>query len=323
MAAQPTSLRLDPPVGYVQPGAETGVYAWLTGTDGDPLIERTVVLLIEGAGGWWTARTEITDFNGRVRLGQAPAAEGEYQITAVFGGVLTLPNGEQVVLDDGRYEASTATLGGLVVDAHAPTLVLPGQTLVRPGSGNAPVNVSFQIQVTDSSPVTLDVSTPAGSIFTGESAGGGTTTFDVTGSFAPGTTPVSVTATDRAGNAATGAFQVVIDAQPPTVNLCVSPSQLSPPNHKLVKVKVTADATDDSGQPVTSGIVAITSNEPENGTGDGDQSPDWVFTPGALTAQLRAERAQNGVGRTYTITVESKDVFGNAVRKTVTVFVPK
>jgi hypothetical protein len=323
MAAQPTALRLEPEVGYVQPGADSGVVAWLTGTDGDPLIERTVVLLINGAGGWWEARSEITDFNGRVRLGRAPAAQGQYRVTATFGGVLTLPNGETVVLDDGRYEASTATIGGLVVDATAPQLVLPGQDIVRPGSGSAAVEVSFQVRVTDSSPVTLAVSTPSGSLFTGETSGPGTTTFDVTGSFAPGTTPVAVTATDRAGNTASGAFNVVIDTLPPAVSLSVSPAELRPPNHKLVEVRVTASASDNSGQPVTSGIVAIMSNEPENGTGDGDQFPDYLFTPGAMTAQLRAERAQNGVGRTYTVTVESRDVFGNAIRDVVTVFVPK
>ena len=59
-----------------------------------------------------------------------------------------------------------------------------------------------------------------------------------------------------------------------------------------------------------------------NGTGDGDTAPDWEVT-GDLTLNLRAERAATGTGRIYTITVESRDDFGNASTRTVTVTVPK
>jgi hypothetical protein len=89
----------------------------------------------------------------------------------------------------------------------------------------------------------------------------------------------------------------------------------------MVLVTISVSATDNSGAPVTSSIVNVTSSEPQNGLGDGDQYPDWQIT-GPLTLYLRSERAQNGPGRTYTITVQSKDTSGNTATGTVTVFVP-
>ena len=98
-----------------------------------------------------------------------------------------------------------------------------------------------------------------------------------------------------------------------------SPS-LWPPNHKMVAVTVGASASDLAG--VTSlKIISVTSNEPDNGLGDGDTAGDIVIT-GPLTVNLRAERSGNGNGRTYTITVEARDAAGNASTKTTTVFVP-
>ena len=61
----------------------------------------------------------------------------------------------------------------------------------------------------------------------------------------------------------------------------------------------------------------MTSNEPVNGTGDGDTSPDWVVVD-SHHVQLRAERAAQGNGRVYTINVACP----SAVGKT-TVSVPK
>ena len=65
----------------------------------------------------------------------------------------------------------------------------------------------------------------------------------------------------------------------------------------------------------------VSSNEPVNGTGDGDTAPDWVIT-GNLTVDLRAERSGTGSGRVYTITVRCTDASGNSSTKTVTVTVP-
>ena len=82
---------------------------------------------------------------------------------------------------------------------------------------------------------------------------------------------------------------------------------------------IVSDLVDPS--PVTK-IISVSSNEPDDGPGDGNRSPDWQIT-GDLTLLLRAERSGRGTGRIYTITVESRDSFGNAAVQTVTVFVPK
>jgi hypothetical protein len=64
----------------------------------------------------------------------------------------------------------------------------------------------------------------------------------------------------------------------------------------------------------------VTSNEPTNGTGDGDTDTDWEVVSNHLV-RLRAERAAQGNGRIYTITVTAKDGAGNETVKTVNVVV--
>jgi hypothetical protein len=68
-------------------------------------------------------------------------------------------------------------------------------------------------------------------------------------------------------------------------------------------------------------ITSITSSEPVEGTGDGDMAPDWEIT-GNLTANLRAERAGSGPGRTYTLTVACTDSSGNTSTRSTIVTVP-
>ena len=87
----------------------------------------------------------------------------------------------------------------------------------------------------------------------------------------------------------------------------------------MAPVTVTASASDICDAAPVCKITSVSSNEPVNGTGDGDTAPDWVIT-GNLTANLRAERA--GSGRVYTITVACTDASGNSSTKTTAVTVP-
>jgi hypothetical protein len=89
----------------------------------------------------------------------------------------------------------------------------------------------------------------------------------------------------------------------------------------MIPITITVRATDDSGKKVTSRIISVTSNEPDNGLGDGDTAGDWNIT-GPLKLQLRAERSGLGNDRIYTITIESKDVAGNITYGTTTVTAP-
>jgi hypothetical protein len=141
------------------------------------------------------------------------------------------------------------------------------------------------------------------------------------GSFFP-VGDTTVKCTSAAGP--TCSFKVTVtDTEGPTIaNLSASPASLWPPNHKMNDVAVIYDASDNCGGNVNCVITSVTSNEPVNGLGDGDTAPDWVIVD-SHSVQLRAERAGNGTGRVYTITVSCTDSSGNTTTKTVTVSVPK
>src|SRR5262249_49482450 len=109
---------------------------------------------------------------------------------------------------------------------------------------------------------------------------------------------------------------------PPTITgTSADPSVLWPPNHKMVNVTVNYTVTDNCPPPANACTLSVTSNEPVDGTGDGDTAPDWEIID-AHHVRLRAERAGNGPGRIYTIAITCTDNVGSSSSKTVTVTVP-
>jgi hypothetical protein len=105
---------------------------------------------------------------------------------------------------------------------------------------------------------------------------------------------------------------------PVIVSTSASPNRLFPPNHKLVPVTISVTT---QGNAVSCRITSVSSNQPINGTGDGNTSPDWIIT-GDLTVLLRAERAGNiKTDRVYTIAVQCTDSFGNSATTSVRVTV--
>ena len=111
------------------------------------------------------------------------------------------------------------------------------------------------------------------------------------------------------------------DAVPPLVEVSVTPDTLWPPNHKYVTVQATVDVSDNIDPNPTLTLVSVTSNEPDNGLGDGD-TPDDIVIVGDFTFKLRAERSGTGDGRIYTITYQVTDACGNSTIATATVTVP-
>lgn len=95
---------------------------------------------------------------------------------------------------------------------------------------------------------------------------------------------------------------------------------LWPPDHSLQPVTVNYTATDNDSVSCT---LSVVSNEPINGTGDGDTAPDWVIVD-AHHLQLRAERAgtSRSTGRVYSIAVSCSDPSGNTVTRMTSVRVP-
>jgi hypothetical protein len=69
-------------------------------------------------------------------------------------------------------------------------------------------------------------------------------------------------------------------------------------------------------------LLSVTSNEPDDGLGDGDTPDDMVIVDD-YTFDLRAERSALGDGRIYTITYQATDACGNVTVATATVTVPR
>lgn len=96
---------------------------------------------------------------------------------------------------------------------------------------------------------------------------------------------------------------------------------LWPPNHKLHEVRV-QNVTDPDGDPVSISVRSIRQDEPVNGLGDGDTSPDGFFGVDTSTARMRAERSGLLNGRVYTIGFIARDGRGGNCEGAVTVGVP-
>jgi hypothetical protein len=117
----------------------------------------------------------------------------------------------------------------------------------------------------------------------------------------------------------------VVDTVPPAITVSLSPDTLWPPNHEMTDVSANVVATDECGLPVVV-LVSVTSNEADDGVGDGNTVDDIQgVEPGALDIdfQLRAERAGGGNGRIYTATYRACDDAGNESSAAGTVEVPK
>ncbi|MFL6282571.1 MAG: immunoglobulin-like domain-containing protein [Pyrinomonadaceae bacterium] len=182
----------------------------------------------------------------------------------------------------------------LTVECHT-TFTDPGATATDTCAGSVPVNSSG----------TVDANTPG--------------TYEIHYSASDGTHTATATRTVN-----------VVDTSGPTIT--INPNQqmsLWPANHKYQTVTVTdfvlgaSDACDSTVNRSKVYIVKITSDELENGNGDGNTSDDIVIAPGCKSAQLRAEREGGGDGRVYTITFKVVDAAGNFATATATVTVPK
>ena len=112
----------------------------------------------------------------------------------------------------------------------------------------------------------------------------------------------------------------VADTIPPAVSCSAATPVLNKTNHTLVNVGLASDAVDqcEGVLPVT---VHVFADEDDNGSGDGNRSPDAAdIDVGSL--QLRGERQGNGDGRVYLIIPEATDGSGNRGFGCCTVAVP-
>ncbi len=107
---------------------------------------------------------------------------------------------------------------------------------------------------------------------------------------------------------------------PPVCTLAqASPTLLWPPNHTMVPVTIMG-VSDPNDQAITITFTAVTQDEPVNGLGDGDTSPDAAVSGNQIL--LRAERAGTGNGRVYVVHFTATDAEGAHCSGTVKVVVP-
>lgn len=96
-------------------------------------------------------------------------------------------------------------------------------------------------------------------------------------------------------------------------------ASLWPPNHQLHDISITG-ITDPNGDPITIAIKTVFQDEPTNGLGDGDQTPDAIINNEMV--KIRAERSGTGDGRVYHINFEANDGKGGICTGEVLVSVP-
>ena len=111
-----------------------------------------------------------------------------------------------------------------------------------------------------------------------------------------------------------GDIEALEQNHPSCKNVKPSPKVLWPPNHKFRLVTLSGA----SGITITS----VKQDEPVNGRGDGNTSPDAMRADKKSAVYLRAERSGRGDGRVYCISFKARDSSGRTCTGTVTVGVP-
>jgi hypothetical protein len=253
-----------------------------------------------------------------------------FQDLPTFANGVSSPTPADADPDDlarARRQTSTVLHPIVSVQVTAPPTILPGQQLSF-GVHLASIGRGPALEATwlNQDPAGAQVSTLLGAVRVGE-VRDLVTTFTVPANACPTTLVDTATIDfeDVVGEVSTATgvgSSRVLDIVPPALSVAVSPTVLTPPNHKLVPIAPSITVSDNCDPSPTVLLVGITSSESANGTGDGNTSND-IVVDAAGQISLRAERSGNGPGRTYTLTYRATDASGNATTATATVSVPK
>jgi hypothetical protein len=111
---------------------------------------------------------------------------------------------------------------------------------------------------------------------------------------------------------------VVIDKDPPQMTCSADPGQLWPPNGRLIDVVLRVTSVDATSGPAPFSLTGVSDSE-NNTTED---VVGFVVGTDDTSGQLRSRRQGSGPGRTYMLTYESADAFGNVATCNVEVRVP-
>lgn len=224
---------------------------------------------------------------------------------------ISLPPGGNIVtlvVNDGALNSRPDTIGVTVQDTTAPIVTPLADVTVEATGVETPVNIGTATATDVVGVVSITSNAPD--------------TFEI------GTTIVTWTAIDAAGNEGTATQNVTVqDTTAPEISLSVSPNMIWPPNNKMVEITAMVTTSDVCDPNPTVVLTSITSNEPDDtkGKGNGNATND-IQGADIGTADynflLRAERNGNGNSRIYTITYTATDASGNSTSASATVTVP-
>jgi hypothetical protein len=248
--------------------------------------------------------------------------DARIRINSVGNIFFTLSEGDFTVTEEGPVV--TASITGGDVDDDCEVLVTFSGTVTDDCSvddDDVDVTISLPfggatlgtptIELTQVDAATVEVS---GSVLVSNLTGG------------PATVRIEIDAEDGCGNTGSdSADDTVQDTTPPTISVELNRYALWPPNHKMSEITATVVAEDNCDPNVAYVLTSITSNEPDNGLGDGDTANDIQeadYGTADLSFLLRAERAGPLPGRKYTIIYTAEDNAGNTATDTVCVRVP-
>lgn len=207
------------------------------------------------------------------------------------------------------FLTGTVNLTPLAPPDSTPPVITPNVSGTLGNNGWYTSNVAVSWTVTDPESAISSSSGCTTSTMTADTTG---TTFTCTATSAGGTSSQSVT--------------IKRDTTAPAVTCAVTPNRIWPPNHKMVDVSASVNVTDATAGPAGFKLISATSNEPDDGLGDGDTANDlqgWTVGTPDTAGQVRAERSGSGSGRVYTLTYSAADQAGNAASCSVSVSVPR
>ncbi len=220
------------------------------------------------------------------------------------------------------------TIGLLVTDAKGATSAAQVTIVVRDSSPpmiSCPESLVSECSVPGGSQVNLIAAASDLCSATISLTSSSTGMADASRVYPLGSTLVTFVASDPSGNVSTCSTTVTVrDSVAPYLAVASDPTILWPPNHRLVRVSVTATVRDVCDITPRVSLVSVQSSEPDDSPGiqDGGTVGDVALGVQDDTILLRAERAGDGPGRTYTLTYAAVDSSGNATSKATVVKVP-
>jgi hypothetical protein len=295
-----------PPTGTVNftAGSSTAMVTINPEADATSEPDETVILTVTSGtdyivGSPSSATGTITNDDAVVTVAVAPASTSEGGAAMVYTFSRTGTTGAALTVN--LSVGGTASFPGDYSQSGATTFTPPTAT-VTIGIGNASAAVTV---------------TPLTDCISGEG---------------PETVQFTVTAgtgyTVGVPSTAIGTITDVPDTTAPVITLDPNrPTKMWPPNHDYQNFTVSqfvqsaSDNCDPNVDATDVYITNITSDEAEDGNGDGNTLNDITIAADCKSFQLRAERSVVGDGRVYTITFKVVDNQGNFTTVTATVTV--